>query len=575
MLNKKFVIYALFIILTAVTVRPTQLFAVSYFDDILSQLESMNESFLNIQNTILPAIGIPIPQPEAQINTYNNTHYLTTIPRGPIKKTCPHITRDLRLRSKDTLHDHSVSSLQRFLKENRYYTKDITGYFGKNTAQAVKQWQLDHMNTALLLQESYFGEVTALTRAAIMRACKQQTAPCPKEVEKPLCDNGVLKPKYSANKCLIAWECIPSRCPKPFVENPPACSDGVLSTQYDKKGCFLGWKCDTIHIPNTPPTLISFTGPTTPVTSLANTWHIYFFDNDSTRFIYTIDWGDGQTNTDRLTKPAASIIALSPKHTYETPGNYTITLTVRDFSGNQMAEHLTVTVISKQVFCALKTDITSCALGYNMKSYTDTDGCVRHYCTFDRENTLTFSTDSTGTAVITGPAKLLAKLASTTVATSSTALDCGASVDWGDASTSSTPVAGEACATFLTHTYTTPGVYTVHAKIFHTSTSTQEQVIDWQNSRDIHINRTVSTTTAETATYTATHDGVEVLNRADITFGDAYHHCQNYIDDRGTWTRYTCTWDAQPFYIKNVPTTTATTSPPTARPATVSMNSGR
>lgn len=125
----------------------------------------------------------------------------------------------------------------------------------------------------------------------------------------------------------------------------PICAPGETAVPVDPTSpCPGPWKCVS---GNKPPTISGFSGPTTLAVNQTGTWTIQASDPENGSLSYGIIWGDG-----RDMSPVAYGASLVPEfvqtttftHSFITAGTYTVTIVVRDASGNEAKTTSTVKV---------------------------------------------------------------------------------------------------------------------------------------------------------------------------------------------------------------------------------------
>lgn len=97
---------------------------------------------------------------------------------------------------------------------------------------------------------------------------------------------------------------------------------------------WVGYRCKYGR-GNQPPTIASFTGPTSTFTNVPGTWRFQAADPEGALASYKVDWGDSSAVTPVSISGASVTQELS--HTYAQTGTFTIKLTVAD-GGGLMAE---------------------------------------------------------------------------------------------------------------------------------------------------------------------------------------------------------------------------------------------
>jgi hypothetical protein len=140
----------------------------------------------------------------------------------------------------------------------------------------------------------------------------------------------------------------------------------------------------------------------------------------------TIDWGDGTTTAGAVSNPAGKIIAVDGSHAYADEGTYTITTTLADDApGSATATANTTATVSGDDPVVTGT------------SFGATEGSSF------AGPTATFTDPSNGAAIAT---------------------DFGATIDWGDGTTTAATVSGPSAGVFTvsgTHTYADEGSFSV------------------------------------------------------------------------------------------------------------------
>lgn len=116
----------------------------------------------------------------------------------PASTYCPHLTRDLKLGSRDSTTGGQVSELQRFLSDWYDLNPDdyVTGYFGRLTRDNVMRFQREQ---GIMPVSGYVGP---LTRAAIARVCSGTTPP----PTSPTCTLSANPPSITLGQSsLLSW----------------------------------------------------------------------------------------------------------------------------------------------------------------------------------------------------------------------------------------------------------------------------------------------------------------------------------------------------------------------------------
>ena len=107
---------------------------------------------------------------------------------------------------------------------------------------------------------------------------------------------------------------------------------------------------------NRPPTISSFSGPTTLSAGERGTWTILASDPENQSLTYSISWGDeSQTGTAAPSYLRESFVQTSTfTHSYARAGTYTVVIVVQDTSGQQSKTSTTVRVGSGAVACTME-----------------------------------------------------------------------------------------------------------------------------------------------------------------------------------------------------------------------------
>lgn len=107
---------------------------------------------------------------------------------------------------------------------------------------------------------------------------------------------------------------------------------------------------------NRPPSISSFSGPTTLSVSETGTWTIQASDPESGPLTYSILWGDESTfATGAVSAPAREFVQTTTfTHSYARAGTYTVFVTVRDNAGHEARASATVRIGGGPVACTLE-----------------------------------------------------------------------------------------------------------------------------------------------------------------------------------------------------------------------------
>ncbi len=142
---------------------------------------------------------------------------------------------------------------------------------------------------------------------------------------------------------------------------------GAYPTGYYGNLTYSAWSrwCGQIVVPpiiypttNLPPTISSFSGPTMLDINQVGTWTVYANDPENGQLTYTVTWGDEY-------KYGYSLGAISPNtqtftqstsftHQYSQAGTYTVSIVVRDNTGQEARTTITVRVSGSGTVCTLE-----------------------------------------------------------------------------------------------------------------------------------------------------------------------------------------------------------------------------
>ena len=226
-----------------------------------------------------------------------------------------------------------VRGLQEFLNAEGYLSASATGYFGPLTAQAVARWQASEGVSAV-------GAFGPMSRERMRMWCgNPRPQACTMEYS-PVCG---LKQIY----------CITTPC------NPVQQTYGNRCMMQADGAMYLHEGVCGSNSAGRPPTISSFSGPTSLALNVSGTWAIQASDPENGQLTYSITWGDEQI----FPVPMASMAARESfvqtttfTHAYAASGTYTVTAVVRDSSGLEARTSSTVRVGSEPTFCTMQYD---------------------------------------------------------------------------------------------------------------------------------------------------------------------------------------------------------------------------
>ncbi len=302
---------------------------------------------------------------------------ISPIPGVGKHRICNALTRNL---SQGTRGD-DVMSLQEFLRSEGHLTVSATGYFGPATRAAVARWQAQQGISSV-------GAVGPVSRERIKMWCGSVGGPiaCTKEYQ-PVCGSksivcittpcNPIQQTYS-NRCMMeadgatfAYEGVcrdispdPSTDPRCKAwydgcnncsrENPNSPAMCTLRACFQQAPAYCTAYFDSAPL-NKPPTVSSFSGPTTLNVNQTGTWTVQASDPENGQLTYQIWWGDENVYAPTAGASAARefVQTTTFTHTYNSTGTYTVTIIVRDSSGQEAKTTSTVRVGSQPVACTM------------------------------------------------------------------------------------------------------------------------------------------------------------------------------------------------------------------------------
>ena len=243
-------------------------------------------------------------------------------------RVCDTLSRSLAVGARGD----DVASLQEFLGSEGYFSAQATGYFGPLTFNSLKRWQASQGVSAV-------GIAGPMTRARIMQRCGGGGTICTKEYM-PVC----------GAKPIV---CITTPC------NPIPQTYGNRCEMNADGAAYLYEGVCRSDSGNRPPTISSFSGPTTLAVNVAGTWTIQASDPENGSLRYSVTWGDEYRNFPPYASVAAQesfVQTTTFTHAYAASGTYTVTIIVRDASGLEARTSATVRVGSEPTFCTMQYD---------------------------------------------------------------------------------------------------------------------------------------------------------------------------------------------------------------------------
>ena len=281
-----------------------------------------------------------------------------------------------------------VSGLQEFLSEQGYLSAKATGYFGPLTANALARWQASQGISAV-------GALGPLTRARILTWCDLggggstgNFSASPQQGPAPLRVDFSYQPNEEGGQYHIDFGdgggermetrqiyCIRAPCISPQVASHTYVSAGVYTASvsryiaclYTNPRCMIAQPPPLVQTTivvtassglNMPPTISSFSGPTTLTVGESGTWTITASDPENGQLTYQVWWGDENVYVLGMNAAASSnafVQTTTFTHSYAYAGTYTVAITVRDSAGKEAKTSSTVQV-GGAVACTMQYD---------------------------------------------------------------------------------------------------------------------------------------------------------------------------------------------------------------------------
>ena len=222
-----------------------------------------------------------------------------------------------------------VVSLQEFLRAEGYLSANATGYFGPMTRDAVARWQASQGVSAV----GAFGPVSR-ERIRIWCGAGGPMA-CTKEYV-PVCG---LKPIV----------CITTPC-DPIQQT----YGNRCLMQADGATFFHDGAC-VMPVVNNPPTISSFSGPTTLNVNQTGTWTIQASDPENGPLSYNVSWGDEYRAIPMMGYATETFVQTTTfTHVYSAAGTYTVSIVVRDSAGQEARTSTTVRIEGAPQYCTME-----------------------------------------------------------------------------------------------------------------------------------------------------------------------------------------------------------------------------
>jgi len=283
------------------------------------------------------------------------------------------------------VRSESVTALQEFLRAEGYFNADLTGYFGLQTRAALAEWQGAQGFARA-------GIVGPLTRERIRVRCGGLPAPqnldaSPASGPTPLGVTFTFRPttddtaqyyiQFGDGQGQVMTRqqiyCITTPCISPHIASHTYVSRGMytatvsryIACHYTNPRCLMAepppLASAVITVTggaggNLPPSISSFSGPTTLAISETGTWTIQASDPENGQLTYSIIWGDEATFAAGMSAaPAREFLQTTTfTHSYAHAGTYAVTVSVRDNAGQEARTSATVQVGGGPVACTLE-----------------------------------------------------------------------------------------------------------------------------------------------------------------------------------------------------------------------------
>ena len=365
-MNKKTLAVA--ILSLSLTIAPLAASALTV-DDIQAQIKSLLSRIAELQLQVKATASAPASS--VAVSAASPSKY----------RICAILNRNL---SRGAQGD-DVRGLQEFLTAEGYLSTNATGYFGPATAQAVAAWQSSQGISAV-------GAMGPVSRARMRAWCNLPTSAfqatpdagvAPLAVDftyTPATDDGTqyyIEFGDGAGQRMDTRQiyCIRAPCISPSVAAHTYGAPGIytatvsqyIACLYTNPRCMLAQPPPlgslTIRVfavgTNQPPVISSFSGPTTLALNAVGTWTITASDPENGPLSYNVWWGDENVYAPAMSSATAArefVQTTTFTHAYAYAGVYTVTIVVRDSSGQEAKSSSTVQVGRAPVACTLQYD---------------------------------------------------------------------------------------------------------------------------------------------------------------------------------------------------------------------------
>lgn len=280
-------------------------------------------------------------------------------------------------------------SLQEFLKGEGYLAVGATGYFGPATAQAVAKWQNSEGVSAI-------GNFGPLSRERIKIRCgggvgntSGKFSTNPSTGMQPLTVDFTYQPGEESGQYYIDFGdgqgqvmdihqiyCIRAPCISPSRAVHTYTTAGLYNASvsryiaclYTNPRCMMAQPAPLAYATvtvrggtsnNLPPSISSFSGPTTLAVNASGTWTISASDPENGQLSYQVSWGDENVYAPNMSAAFGGrefVQTTTFTHTYAYAGTYTVTIVVRDSAGQEAKSSSTVQVGRGLVACTMQYD---------------------------------------------------------------------------------------------------------------------------------------------------------------------------------------------------------------------------